>query len=237
MIKVESIQLYKLGEVVKILKENFNFKIDKPTLCRKLTKLNAYVIYNEKKYIPEDIICHLTTEMRYLEIRINTKKIVENKIKSIKQKISIYDQKNKIPSIEAIQQIKTNNSNTTKLIKAFLELQEKIQHIEEKTQKEIQHIEEKTQKEIQHIEEKTQKEIQHIEEKTQKEIQHIEEKTRKEIKNKDEEISELKQKIQNIEEEKQTQIKLIKGLIDTSNNSIYKESKKNNCYIKKQKNI
>ncbi|ACH94199.1 hypothetical protein [Borrelia duttonii] len=212
MIKVGTIQLYKLGEVVKILKENFNFTIDNPTLCRKASKLNAYVIYNEKKYIPKDIIYHLTANMRYLETKINTQKIIENKIESIKQDISTYDKKHKINPLTAIQRIKTNNNNTTTFIKAFLELTEEIKNIKEETQKEIKNIKEETQKEIKNIKEETQKEI----------------------KNKDEEIFTLKQIIQNIQ--KQTQINLNKELISTINNPIYKKSK-NNFYITNKKNI
>ncbi|WP_024655308.1 DUF3450 domain-containing protein [Borrelia hispanica] len=210
MIKISTIKLYKIGEVVKILKENFNFKTDTPTLCRKATILNAYVKYKEVRYIPEDIIYHLTVDIKFKTNKINTKEIIEQKLEIINQEISKYDIHHTIPPIEAIQQIKTNNRNTTKFIKAFLELTEKIQNIEEQTQQKIQNIEEQTRKEIQNIKEETQKEI----------------------RNKDQTISKLQQKIQNIQEtqQEQIQIKLLKEVKNTLNYLVQKEAKKNNCY-------
>ncbi|MBW6186953.1 hypothetical protein KZ870_37520, partial [Pseudomonas aeruginosa] len=129
MLKVREIQLYKVGEIVKILNEKFNYKTNSQIICRKAAMLNAYVTYNDIRYIPADVISHLTKNIRQREIKTYIQTTIESQLASINKELSIYDKKYKIPPITDIKRIKTQNANTTTIVKAVLQLTEEIKNI------------------------------------------------------------------------------------------------------------
>ncbi|UPA14135.1 hypothetical protein [Borrelia turicatae] len=174
MIKVREIKLYKVGEVVKILNEKFQYQTNSQILCRKAAMLNAYVTYNDIRYIPEDIICDLTTNIRKREIKTEIQTIIEKKLENIKENIKIYDKKHNISPITAINRIKSQNTNTSTIVKAVIQLKEEMQKIREQTQEEIQNIKEQTQKELKDKNQeiiKLKEEIKNMKEQTQETIQ------------------------------------------------------------------
>ncbi|AHH11815.1 hypothetical protein bcCo53_001679 (plasmid) [Borrelia coriaceae] len=131
MKRIEHIKLYTVGEVVEILNADFNHQTTSPVLCRKITMLTAYVIYNKSRYIPEDIIGDLIVSIRKREIRFKTEKIIAKKLESIKNFIKVYEQKHKQPSSTK----EINNINTNEILEAIIQLKEEIIQLKEEIQK------------------------------------------------------------------------------------------------------
>ncbi|ETZ17655.1 hypothetical protein BDCR2A_01422 [Borrelia duttonii CR2A] len=67
MKKFGDIKLYRLGEVVDILAQDFKYYTTNSILCKKLATLNAYIQYENVRYIPENIICDLMENIRKKE--------------------------------------------------------------------------------------------------------------------------------------------------------------------------
>ncbi|UPA17446.1 hypothetical protein bcCo53_001650 (plasmid) [Borrelia coriaceae] len=223
MIKISEVKLYKVGEVVKILKENFKYETNNQILCRKAVTLNAYVTYNRIRYIPEDIICNLTTNIRKRDIKKNIEEIIEKKRENIIERIRIYDQRYGIPPIIAIKNIKSHSPNTNTIVQAILQLKEEISKQQEEISKQQEEIS-KQQEEIQKIQEELKEKNKEIT-KQQEEIQKIQE----ELKEKNKEITKQQEEIQNIKKQSQEtiQINMLKEVKATLNHLVYKESNKN----------
>ncbi|WP_330730611.1 hypothetical protein [Borrelia turicatae] len=189
MKKVGKIKLYKVGEVVKILEERFNYKIHPQNVCRKASILNAYITYNDINYLAEDIICYFATDLKKKATKADIKLIIQKKIEKIKKDLNIYENKHRVSPIKAIKNIKSQNTNTITIVKAVIQLKEEMQKIREQTQEEIQDKSE---------------EIARL----KKEMQKIREQTQEEIQDKSEEIARLKRAIQKIREETQEKIQI-----------------------------
>ncbi|AHH11717.1 hypothetical protein [Borrelia coriaceae] len=132
MKRIEHIKLYKVGEAVDILYADFNHQTTSPVLCRKITMLKAYIMYNDVRYIPEDIIGDLIVSIRKKEIRFKTEKIIAKKLESIKNFIKAYEQKHKKPPTK-----ETNNINTNEILEAITQLKEEMKKMREQEQKEL----------------------------------------------------------------------------------------------------
>ncbi|WP_024652870.1 hypothetical protein [Borrelia persica] len=212
MIKISNITLYKVGEVVEILEKKYNYRTLSQTLCKKATMLNAYVAYNNIRYIPENIICHLTTTVKQQKTKTYIQAIIHKKLENIREIISMHEQKENLPPMKAITRIKSNNYNTKTIVQALIQLKEEMIEIQEKTQEEIKNKGD--------------------------EITTL----REEIKNKSDEITALREQIKKIQEKTQEetqdeiQIRLLKEVKSKLNNLICQESK-NISHIKNKKNI
>ncbi|ATQ17880.1 hypothetical protein CNO14_07060 (plasmid) [Borrelia miyamotoi] len=200
MKKIGEIKLYKPGEVSQILEQKFNYKIHPQNVCRKATILNAYVTYNDMNYVSENIISHFTTDLKKKETKSDIKLIVQKKLEKIKKNIKIYEKRHKIPPTTAIKRIKTQNINTTTIIKAIIQLTEEIDNIKKQTQEDMKKTREQIQEEIQ---DKNEEII-----KLKKQINKIEKQAQEEIQDKNEEIIKLKKQIQKILQQTQENVTL-----------------------------
>ncbi|ETZ17253.1 hypothetical protein BDCR2A_01826 [Borrelia duttonii CR2A] len=200
MKKINEITLYKVGEVVEILKEKFDYTISTQVLCRKASALNAYVKYNDINYLPEDIICDLVANIKKRQIKLNTQIIVEEKIEKIKKFLEEYNKKYTLPPIKAINTLKSRNPNTNTIIKAVIQLKQEIK----KTQEDLQEKDDKIDK-LQKTIQKTQEDLQEKD----GEITRLKiaiNKTKEDLQEKDEEITRLKIAIKKTKEEMREEI-------------------------------
>ncbi|WP_024655116.1 hypothetical protein [Borrelia hispanica] len=136
MKKFGDIKLYRLGEVVDILAQDFNYHTTNSILCKKLATLNAYIQYENVRYIPENIICDLMENIRKKEKKSQIRTIIQNKIEIINNEISKYSQNNKTYT-QKTNNIKIQNIETKENHSAFIQLKEEIKNLTETIQKEI----------------------------------------------------------------------------------------------------
>ncbi|WP_434757527.1 hypothetical protein bpuCAU1_001422 (plasmid) [Borrelia puertoricensis] len=179
MKKINEIKLYKIGEAVELLQTDFNYKIDLSTISRKIGFLNAYVVCNNIRYIPEDILPDLTVNLRKKETRLNTIKTIEKKINSTKNKLNNYFQNNEIDNQKKINNGKITNIDTNAIISEIRQLKQEIQEDMKNKNREILQL--------------------------KKEIQNLTGQTQEDTKNKNKEILQLKKEIQNLIKEKDIQ--------------------------------
>ncbi|UPA19076.1 hypothetical protein [Borrelia puertoricensis] len=232
MRKIDEIKLYKVGEVVEILKSEFNYQISTQVLCRKASNLGAYITYNDINYLPEEIISDLTVNVKQRKTKLTTQMIIADKLEKIKKNLEAYDKIHKIPAIKAIKNIKSRNTNTNTIIKAVIQLKEEMKKTKEEMKKTTEKMEDKNQ-EIIKLKKEMQKTIEEIQEKNEEieRLKRVMQKTREDIKeeieDKNQEIIKLKKEIKNIKEQTQEtiQINLLKEVKTTLNNLVYKEPK------------
>ncbi|AHH07169.1 Hypothetical protein BCD_1103 (plasmid) [Borrelia crocidurae DOU] len=182
------VKLYKLGEVVDILSQDFNYQTKAGILCKKLTTLNAYIQYENARYIPENIICDLTETIKTKEMKFKMRTIIQNKIEIVNNKINKYfrdNNQNNKTLINKTNNMKIQNIETEKINNELIEIKEAIKKLTEKTQEETKN-----------------KDNEII--KLKAEIKKLTEKTQEETKNKDNEIIKLKAEIKKLTEKTQT---------------------------------
>ncbi|ETZ17663.1 hypothetical protein BDCR2A_01407 [Borrelia duttonii CR2A] len=127
--------LYKIGEVVEILKANFNYQKSKSHMCRKASLLNAYITYNNMRFIPECIIGELMTDITIKDLKSQTKANIAKKLAITKKEIQIYDNNIEISNTNDINEI--IHETTMQLKQEITQLKQEIIQLKQTIKKQI----------------------------------------------------------------------------------------------------